>query len=257
LNETKESCNIHTQNSSLSPKNLNDSLYKNNLFKNFRLDFNDLFESLKASHIISNKQLNFCKDIKICIENYIKDFNQYLNELRVKYQMNNKMEKKKAKNEVDNVKKKMSEKQKEINTKENNDKILIEKYKKLLQDANQQISDLNNLINKIQGENLKNFNNNEINNSNGNKVEKNRNIKYITNDYSLTFPEKYHGKTYNLEKIEKTKDGITINYYNNNKKEMIYKNGMRKEIYGDEYQIIYFNNGDIKQIFPKENKQIY
>ena len=42
--------------------------------------------------------------------------------------MNNKMEKKKAKNEVDNVKKKMSEKQKEINTKENNDKILIEKY---------------------------------------------------------------------------------------------------------------------------------
>ena len=38
---------------------------------------------------------------------------------------------------------------------------------------------------------------------------------------------------------------------------MIYKNGMRKEIYGDEYQIIYFNNGDIKQIFPKENKQIY
>ena len=80
LNETKESCNIHTQNSSLSPKNLNDSLYKNNLFKNFRLDFNDLFESIKASHTISNKRLNFCKDIKICIENYIKDFNQYLNE---------------------------------------------------------------------------------------------------------------------------------------------------------------------------------
>ena len=80
LNETKESCNINTPNSSLSPKKLNDSLYKNNLFKNFRLDFNDLFESIKASHIISNKQLNFCKDIKICIENYINDFNQYLNE---------------------------------------------------------------------------------------------------------------------------------------------------------------------------------
>ena len=88
-------------------------------------------------------------------------------------------------------------------------------------------------------------------------MEKNRNIKYITNDYNLTFPEKYHGLTYILTKIEKTKDGITINYYNNNKKEMIYKTGLRKEIYGDEYQIIYFNNGDIKQIYPKDNKQIY
>ena len=38
---------------------------------------------------------------------------------------------------------------------------------------------------------------------------------------------------------------------------MIYKTGLRKEIYGDEYQIIYFNNGDIKQIYPKDNKQIY
>ena len=151
----------------------------------------------------------------------------------------------------------MAEKQKEINTKENNDKILIEKYKKLLQDANNQISELNDLINNIKMENEKNTNNNDKNDIVGNKLEKNRNIKYITNDYSLTFPEKYHGMTYNLEKMEKTKDGITINYYNNNKKEMIYKNGMRKEIYGDEYQIIYFNNGDIKQIFPKEKKQIY
>ena len=151
----------------------------------------------------------------------------------------------------------MAEKQKEINTKENNDKILIEKYKKLLQDANNQISELNDLINNIKMENEKNSNNNDKKDIVGNKLEKNRNIKYITNDYSLTFPEKYHGMTYNLEKMEKTKDGITINYYNNNKKEMIYKNGMRKEIYGEDYQIIYFNNGDIKQIFPKENKQIY
>ena len=118
----------------------------------------------------------------------------------------------------------------------------------------------NNLINKIKDENSKkisNIDNTDINGNKENKIEKNRNIKYITNDYSLSFPEKYHGLTYKLVKLEKTKDGVTINYYNNNKKEMIYKNGNRKEIYGDEYQIIYFNNGDIKQTFPKENKQVY
>ena len=82
-NETKESDNIdfsNFTNSSQISKNLNDSSIKNNKFKNFRLDFNDLFEFMKKSRSINNKQKIFCKDIKLIIENYIKDYNQYLNE---------------------------------------------------------------------------------------------------------------------------------------------------------------------------------
>ena len=82
-NETKESDNIdfsNFTNSSQISKNLNDSSIKNNKFKNFRLDFNDLFEFMKESRSINNKQIIFCKDIKLIIENYIKDYNQYLNE---------------------------------------------------------------------------------------------------------------------------------------------------------------------------------
>ena len=35
---------------------------------------------MKKSRSINNKQKIFCKDIKLIIENYIKDYNQYLNE---------------------------------------------------------------------------------------------------------------------------------------------------------------------------------
>ena len=82
-NETKETDNINfsiISNSSQISKNLNDSPIRNNKFKNFRLDFNDLFEFMKESNNISNKQKIFCNDIKLIIENYIKDYNQYLNE---------------------------------------------------------------------------------------------------------------------------------------------------------------------------------
>ena len=99
-----------------------------------------------------------------------------------------------------------------------------------------------------------------IEENNDNKEENNDNKEsniYISDEYGLVFPEKYHGINYNLIKSENTKDGKTLNYYDNNKKEIIFKNGVKKEIYDDEYQIIYFKNGDIKQIFPKENKQIY
>ena len=82
-NETKESENIDFSNithSSQISKNLNGSSINNIKFKNFRLDFNDLFEFMKESHSFNNKQKIFCKDIKLIIENYIKDYNQYLNE---------------------------------------------------------------------------------------------------------------------------------------------------------------------------------
>ena len=179
-----------------------------------------------------------------------------LNDLRIKYQMHNKLENKKGKNEIEQIKIKINEKQKEINRKDNNDKILIDKYKKQLQEAYEQIDELNTLINEYTE---KNGNTNqfiieklkEINDNND------MNINYFSNEYDLVFPEKYHGLNYNLIKTEKTEDGKTCNFYDNNKKEIIFKNGVRKEIFSDGYQVIYFNNGDIKQIFPGENKQVY
>jgi hypothetical protein len=46
-------------------------------------------------------------------------------------------------------------------------------------------------------------------------------------------------------------------FYDKNKKEIIFRSGVIKEIYYDGYQIINFTNGDIKQIFPDKTKQVY
>ena len=67
------------------------------------------------------------------------------------------------------------------------------------------------------------------------------------NIYNFTFPLSH---SYTLIKSTTTSEGKTINTYTNNKKEIIYQSGIRKEIYNNTYQIIYFINGDIKQIFP-------
>ena len=45
-------------------------------------------------------------------------------------------------------------------------------------------------------------------------------------------------------------DGKIINIYSNNKLEVIFKSGVKKEIFEDGFQIVNFTNGDLKQIFP-------
>ena len=80
LDKTKESSNFsNISNLSKISESLNSSSFINIIFKNFRLDFKDLFKHMKDSNITNKKKL-FCKDIKIILENYIKDFNQYINE---------------------------------------------------------------------------------------------------------------------------------------------------------------------------------
>jgi len=74
-------------------------------------------------------------------------------------------------------------------------------------------------------------------------------------DYDFNIPKKYTDKEYNLIKALKT-DDKTINLYSDDKKEIIFKSGVRKEIFKDGYQIIHFVNGDVKQIYP-EGKSCY
>ena len=52
------------------------------------------------------------------------------------------------------------------------------------------------------------------------------------------------------------KEGKIINIYSNNKVEVIFNSGVKKEIFEDGYQIVHFSNGDLKQIFP-DGKMIY
>ena len=93
-------------------------------------------------------------------------------------------------------------------------------------------------------------------------IDKNSNLsKDISNnkltleEYEFKIPEKYKEKKYKLTKSLKAGDKI-INIYNDNKKEIIFPSGVRKEIYKDGYQIIFFTNGDIKQNYPN-GKSIY
>ena len=127
------------------------------------------------------------------------------------------------------------------NRKSNNIKIGIQKNKK-------------ELLNKS-ANNSKSKMNSKIININKNKIAK--------EEYDFIIPKKYTNKVYKLLKSIKSGEKI-INTYTNDKKEIIYNNGTRKEIYKNEHQIIYYANGDIKQIFSdgkislfnKESKKV-
>ena len=94
-------------------------------------------------------------------------------------------------------------------------------------------------------------------NKNMDLYEENENENDI-NRYDFVIPEIY--KKNNDSEIINTveQDGKIINIYDNNKKEIIFKSGVRKEIFMDGYQLVYFPNGDMKQKFiGKDEKVIY
>jgi centromere protein J len=75
----------------------------------------------------------------------------------------------------------------------------------------------------------------------------------------MEFLERYHGraaKNVRLIKQDFTDDGKVIKYFENDKKEIIFPSGVKKETFPDGYQITYFNNKDIKQIYP-DGKEVY
>jgi hypothetical protein len=118
-----------------------------------------------------------------------------------------------------------------------------------------------NTINNINNSSLMQIlqpadNNNNYNNNNNDYTNiSNLNFipKFLEDDekYEIYFDNKYHKEITSNQKIINTTnltDGKLINFYENEKKEIIYPNGSRKEIYNDGYNIVYFKNKDIKQV---------
>ena len=77
--------------------------------------------------------------------------------------------------------------------------------------------------------------------------------------WDMKFPEKYHGLAQQNSKIikhEKGTEGKVYLSYDNDKKEIIFPNGIRKLVFDDGYNIVYLNNKDLKQVFVILKKDI-
>lgn len=85
-------------------------------------------------------------------------------------------------------------------------------------------------------------------------AEKNRNSVKIYDDglYDLVLSDKYHPKNSQSGKLissETLPNGKQVNFYENDKREYVFPSGNKREIHSDGYQIIFFHNKDIKQVF--------
>ena len=92
---------------------------------------------------------------------------------------------------------------------------------------------------------------NNDNNDNDDNIEEKEDI----NKYDFIIPDKYTYKDSELLNTLNT-DGKIIKIYSNNKKEINFKSGVKKEIFEDGYQLVNFPNGDMKQHFP-DGKIVY
>ncbi|TNV73675.1 hypothetical protein FGO68_gene11096 [Halteria grandinella] len=53
-----------------------------------------------------------------------------------------------------------------------------------------------------------------------------------------------------VEEVKRPEDGKVTRVYADQRREVIFPNGVRRETWGDGYSVVYFTNGDIKQSFP-------
>ena len=156
----------------------------------------------------------------------------------------------------------------DINKNKNNSNIFgLDKVKKKNNKIKNIVSEERNIIDKIKSEkispNIILRKNQEKNNSIDNKdIINNNNIEFENDDniegYDFVIPEKYRFKDNGKIINSINSDGKIINIYEDNKKEIIFKSGVRKEVFSDGYQLIHFPNGDMKQkFFGKDEKIIY
>lgn len=210
---------------------------------------------------------------------------------------NNKNNKKNDKEIIEQLRNQLTRTQQEIKKKENINKQNIDKLKKQLNDANHQINELmrisrNNqkkITNSVKkptnfkqhhqltaNENVSLNQHNEFQPFNRpftkseifqphksqNKMNffttPNKVIKEEKDNYDLILPPQYEiNSNTKIISEEKLSDGKIIKTYQNNAKEIIFSSGVRKQIFKDGYQIIFFTNKDIKQIFPNQKSVYY
>ena len=238
----------------------------------------DIISNLSYSNI-NNKflQTNFNNKSNSLIN--INEYSQ-IDKIKKKYKKNNITGYKVNQNLILNTSSNVGTQKKNIKNIEN--KIQINKNKKLLNFQNKKTKKNIDLKNKLlkSKEDIKasnkfsktsiNFNKRKLlnkeknNNSNLNinlstdkifEFEEELNKPLNPNEYDFIIPEKYLNNDYTLIKKENFEDK-EIYIYSNNKKEIIFPSGLKKEIFDDGFQLIHFNNGDNKQIY-KDGKTVY
>jgi len=223
--------------------NYNTCYAENNIFKNItkipilRKSINNLLISTNSEK--NSNSISDSKKIRI---------NKSKGEFRIKI---NRKEKNKIIN-VNNLKEKINKNI--VNNYDIKDKKVDKKSKAYIDEY----------VNKENNNNIQNNNDNNldfviINNDNSNENANETNIedkdKEDINKYDFIIPDKY---SYNSGELLNTvnADGKIIKIYSNNKKEINFKSGVKKEIFGDGHQLVHFPNGDMKQHFP-DGKIVY
>ena len=121
------------------------------------------------------------------------------------------------------------------------------------------LSLLNNNRKKIKMFNSEDEQNIIIKNNYDNNIIKTSSKLNHLKELDFEFPDKYFNDQDENNKIIKHQfqlEGKTIKIYNNNKKEIIFPNNTKKQIFPDGYTLVFFSNGDRKEIIPNY-KEIY
>ena len=128
------------------------------------------------------------------------------------------------------------------------------KYKNASSQIRNAINNSNIYLQYLKKENnsLDEYNQNIKEDKENNEMENDNNIE----GYDFIIPEKYRNKKNGKIINSINSEGKTINIYEDNKKEIIFKSGVRKEVFSDGYQLINFPNGDMKQKFVGKNQKI-
>lgn len=149
----------------------------------------------------------------------------------------------KSKMIINSLKKKIKDVENEHEKRDLNDQLMINKLKHQLEDARIKIEKIKKGIQ---------------NNSNINNIKINRaTLKSKKIEIDMNIPVKYNiEKERIISKIKNNRGDISIKY-TNNINEYNYHSGIKKIIFPDGFQIFYFPNGDIKQIYPNNYKTVY
>jgi hypothetical protein len=234
LNNQRSNINISPNKNNFSEKN---ELNNNNIAYKNTLN-NNVYSNLKTSESVNsnsnnNSSSNGNGNGNGNYNTNINNTNKKSRYIKLGEERDNLFEKKKSKEKIINTKE----------SKENNINI----------GSNNNNNNTHNIQNHIT-ENLRKMS------SDLEKIKQNTNEIYLesytdTNCddgiYDLIFMEKYHPKydlNVNVVNHEIFPDGKIVKFYENNKREVIFPSRVRKEIFDDGYQIIYFNNKDIKQV---------